>query len=727
MKSLFLRVLEADDKSAALLSAMRSRESALGKLRFEVDPSSFQSMPGSPFAYWVPERWRRVFTKLDALGQMVLATSGTGTLDNFRFLRLWWEVDPEARQSDSQHWPAYAKGGSYSPFYFDHHLIVNWASDGAEMKASVVARYGGGHWARNIRSTDHYFRPGLTWPRRTQRGLSVRAMPAGCIFADTGPAVFVQHDAADYLLALLAVLNSKTFRALVALQISFGSYEVGAIQRTPAPSLSAGDRSNLAALAREAWFLKRSVDSHVETSHAFVLPALLQVSGDSLTARASGWVDRVSAVEAELAVVQGAINERCSDLYDIGGHDEREVVDSVDSLPGENDDTGEPKIADTDDEEVEGEVNSSTLAAELVSWAVGVAFGRFDVRLATGTRAFSGESEVFDRLPACSSGMLTGEDGLPVDRVPAGYTLTFPETGILVDDVGHPADLTAAVRAVFDVVFCSEADARWAEAAMLLDSKDLDLRAWLGSKLFDHHLARYSKSRRKAPILWQLGTPSGHYSVWLYSHRLTRDSFFQIQNDIVGPKLAHEERQLRNLTLSAGTSPSAKEYKDIAAQETFVEELRALVDEVKRVTPLWDPALDDGVVLAMAPLWRLVTLHKPWQNELKANWDELAAGKYDWARLAMHLWPERVVPKCATDRSLAIAHGLEKIFWVEDAEGNWTARFTPTRPTDELVRERTSPAVKAALKSLLDAPSARAGNGRERRPRRVTAAAGGAI
>ena len=70
----------------------------------------------------------------------------------------------------------------------------------------------------------------------------------------------------------------------------------------------------------------------------------------------------------------------------------------------------------------------------------------------------------------------------------------------------------------------------------------------------------------------------------------------------------------------------------------------------------------------------------------------------------MHLWPERVVPKCATDRSLAIAHGLEDVFWVEDADGKWTAREIPTRSVDELVLERTSPAVKAALKSLLEAP-----------------------
>ena len=107
----------------------------------------------------------------------------------------------------------------------------------------------------------------------------------------------------------------------------------------------------------------------------------------------------------------------------------------------------------------------------------------------------------------------------------------------------------------------------------------------------------------------------------------------------------------------------------------------------------------------MAPLWRLVPQHKPWQKELKSKRDELVNGKYDWAHVAMHLWPERVVPKCATDRSLAIAHGLEETFWVEDSDGKWESRSTPTQSVGELADERSSPAVKAALESLLDAPA----------------------
>src|SRR5205085_6106915 len=57
------------------------------------------------------------------------------------------------------------------------------------------------------------------------------------------------------------------------------------------------------------------------------------------------------------------------------------------------------------------------------------------------------------------------------------------------------------------------------------------------------------------------------------------------------------------------------------------------------------------LIINFAPLWRLVPHHKPWQKELKATWEALCAGRYDWAHLAMHLWPERVVAKCADRKS----------------------------------------------------------------------------
>jgi len=46
-------------------------------------------------------------------------------------------------------------------------------------------------------------------------------------------------------------------------------------------------------------------------------------------------------------------------------------------------------------------------------------------------------------------------------------------------------------------------------------------------------------------------------------------------------------------------------------------------------------------------------------------WKKLEAGEYDWAHLAYTLWPERVKQVCETDRSIAIAHGLEHLCKVE--------------------------------------------------------------
>ena len=129
-----------------------------------------------------------------------------------------------------------------------------------------------------------------------------------------------------------------------------------------------------------------------------------------------------------------------------------------------------------------------------------------------------------------------------------------------------------------------------------------------------------------------------------------------------------EERELTRLRQNAGVDSTASQRKIIDAKEHLVGELREFREQLDVVAPLWAPDLDDGVAVVLAPMWRLFAHHRAWSNELKKHWAKLAKGDYDWAQLAMRLWPERVVPRCATDRSLAIAHGLEDVFWVQDPD-----------------------------------------------------------
>jgi hypothetical protein len=295
-------------------------------------------------------------------------------------------------------------------------------------------------------------------------------------------------------------------------------------------------------------------------------------------------------------------------LYGVNKLDQQAIAKQFGNSPGERLQVdNESTAVDADDASVSARnVDDENLSATLMSWAIGVSFGRFNVRLATAEGPLPADPEPFDALPNCFPGMLTDETGQPPRITPTEYPIDCPENGILVEDRGHPLDVVAAVRAVFDVVFESDAEQWWNEVSASLVANKRDVRTWFAFDFFEQHIKSYSKSRRKAPIVWQLAVPSGRYSIWLYAHRAGRDSLLQIQNDFVIPKLAHEERQLADLLLRSDEIPSSAGRREIEDQEKFVGELRQFVEEVKRVAPLWNIALTDGVVLAMAPLWKLV-------------------------------------------------------------------------------------------------------------------------
>ena len=364
---------------------------------------------------------------------------------------------------------------------------------------------------------------------------------------------------------------------------------------------------------------------------------------------------------------------------------------------------GEVK-AETEEEEV-GENTVSDLVSligELFSWGVGVLFGRWDIRFAIGEKQPSASSDPFAPLPCCPPGMLQKSEGLPAgsEDISPNYPLRISWPGILVDDPGHPEDVDTRLRDLLKVIWRDRTDDIYHEAVEILDPGADDLRQWFRRNFFDEHISQYSKSRRKAPIYWCIGTPSGSYSVWLYYHRFTKDTLYKVLNDFVKPKVEHEERKLTALRQEAGPIPTKSQGKDIEAQEIFVSELKSFRDEVARVAPMWNPSLNDGVLINFAPLWRLVSL-KSWQKECKAYWDGLVAGEYDWSHLAMHIWPERVVPKCATDRSLAIAHDVEDLFWEEDDDGKWVPIKRKKDEIEDIVVQRTSRHVKTALAELL--------------------------
>ena len=272
------RFLDSKDPAQPLADAVRAlaqNESTCDT--YGVEPASFRHIPNAPFAYWVSEKIRRLFVELQAFeSDGRTAKQGLITADDFRFVRTSWETPVHQQELQDRNWYHFVKGGSYSPFYSDVFLKVNWSSQGHEIKH--LGDSNGVKPDSRPQSTGYYFRPALTWPRRTQSGLALRVMPKGCVFSDKGPSLFVKEDQKEYLFHLLSIASSRPYNCLVALQMAFGSYEVGVIQRTVIPE---NNDERLSGLAEHSWRMKRKPDTANLNSHAFVTPALTPSRGHS--------------------------------------------------------------------------------------------------------------------------------------------------------------------------------------------------------------------------------------------------------------------------------------------------------------------------------------------------------------------------------------------------------------------------------------------------------------
>jgi hypothetical protein len=194
------------------------------------------------------------------------ARAGSTTYDDFRFLRLVWEI-PNEQIGWSKTWVFFSKGGYFETFYNDLHLLINWQNDGYEV--GEFNRIGYDSDAQSRRASTYYKIPALTYSRRTVKGFAPRALPSDCIFADKGPAIFPPKN--TDLGFFLGYWNASPIRALVHLQVQAGSFETGVINNIPwLENSSAGE--SISKLAREIWQQKASIYRNWEIDRLFVLP-----------------------------------------------------------------------------------------------------------------------------------------------------------------------------------------------------------------------------------------------------------------------------------------------------------------------------------------------------------------------------------------------------------------------------------------------------------------------
>lgn len=696
----FIRLLREppERRLTALLEACGRVRAGEGDNRvFRVPPTAFGAVPGAPMAYWMSSDMYRLFRDFPPLeGYGAEVRSGLKTGDDFQFVRTFWEIDPScvARTREEtfigKRWVPYAKGGEYSPFWADIHLVLDFARGGHDLRQFAGSL---------LRNAQYYFRPGLCWPRRTASGFSPRVMPEGCAFSDKAPAVMPTSEP----LPLLGWLGSRAVAAMLAIQSAAGdetsgggaskSYEVGTVAKLPWPEVLQGD-GRVAELVRRSVLTRRAFDLSDEASRAFVAPwpkpdgKVASVADARLRAReddALALVELSADLEAVVLERSGATGASDFIEEEVGAHPARLArrqlapgeVGEMFALPLEKAIaraterrgplrvlTQKNYVADrrlevvahafeahpasvVDARRESGAVppeHRDEVVTSLISYLVGCAFGRWDVRIGLDpSSAPPLADDPFAPVPVCPPGMLVGPDGMPAAGAPPGYPLALAPHRVLVDEPGHLADIVAGVEAAA-AVLVEDPTAMLEELTGLLGVADL--RAYLRKKFFKEHLSRYSKSRRKAPIYWPLTVPSRGWTVWLYAPVISREVLYAVAGHAERRWNAAEAeiRRLESAQLQAAAPGAAGPDLGLAralagrldGERRLAEELRTLHRLLARVAATgWAPDLDDGIVVCAAPLAEALL---DWPKDPTESRKLLRAGKLEWA--SAHRWRE---------------------------------------------------------------------------------------
>jgi hypothetical protein len=673
-------IADEDRKATADTCAAAIRDGRHDPRLFRGRQETFSLLPDSPFVYWVTSQTiQRFVTEMSFEPSIGKVRQGLATGDDPRFVRAVWEVLPKdtqfcyyptngetfcrfddpnvqayfrRRSEGRRRWAFHVKAGASQPWYSPITLKINWEDNGAELRNFTDQN---GKLRSRPQNTAFYYRPGFSWTRRAVRFYPY-VIPGNCIPSVSRYMAFPEPGREVEGLGVCASRLASAFLRFYGEKFEFPNFLVENVKMLPWPKLGNDVHEFFDALISRQVEARRKAYQNFEPFHEFVVPTKVYDYTDGGKALA---FDPMSLLGGDgenlVSAAYGLSSEQADEV-------ERDLKEAIAYQQ-----RGQMSSGDDEDEEADFVLDTSSRATEeaLVSYLVGCAFGRWDIRYATGKLQPPPLNDPFAPLPVCPPGMLQDANGLPATQgdVPEDYPISIAWSGIMVDDEGHAADIVESVRNALRATFGDGADLVEEQACAGLGVHSLRDYFGRGSGFFADHLKRYSKSGRKAPLYWPLATSSGGYTLWVYYPALTSQTLYTAVNDFIeGPngKLKQVEQEAAILRAKGGarTRDEEKRFEVLLDLERELIDLR---DQLLQSAPKYPPNHDDGVQITAAPLWSLFR-HRPWQKVLRDTWAKLEKGDYDWAHLAMAYWPQRVREKCKTDKSLAIAHNLEQLY-----------------------------------------------------------------
>ena len=542
-------VEKAAKEEVFLQAAFDSKSDGIQRL-YHRDLDEFDTVPGTPLSYWVPEKLRSLYDSkivLDAENGDVDARSlgsakvGLQTGDDGRFTHRFWE---DFNQSE---WVPFAKGGADSWLLPRTKRTLLWGDEGREVK-----RYRGSY----PRNEESYFTESLTYTVAKRSGRRFGYLHEESIFGHKGSVLIPDRSAWN----ALSYTNSHLFTYLMLTQTAERMWEVGFVSKVPWRQ-ELEEIDELKNLSREAVGHLISKRQYDFVSPHYDGPVLLDVLG----------------VDDPLPKYEHPHRELRDDLS----------LDKPVQSKSPSDSLQETGIATAKHlEQIEQKLQS---CANDIDDAV---FDCFDItdeqretvlqEIALRTIEDPREQEKYD-----PESITEPSDDFPeqVKDLLLHFTLRAvndTNDGVIpLSDIDGEDDLLTHIETESERIWGEHATDRLAEADELLGNRSAgdeaypNIRAWLKKDLFEYHISKFDRT----PILWRVSTerlvsnPEGEgFGCLVDYHQLDASIFDRLQNQYLEPRRTHlRERRAAANSRRNDESLSTSERADAAEEYEHCE------------------------------------------------------------------------------------------------------------------------------------------------------------
>lgn len=584
-----------------------------------VDQNEFDAIPGSPFVYWISDKLRETFAKEEPLEEVADIMAGVQTSNNARFLRMWWEVDPEDVSHNYEHdqkkWVPYAKGGPYKKWYGNLWWVIDWADNGKKLEKYLHSV------GQDLHAKGYYFKEGITYTLTSSAGPTFRKLPPYHIFDVKGSAVFPHKD----LYYSLGFLNSQLFYYLGQAIRPNVDFQVGDAKLIPFKTPEDAESINVATLSKDNIAIKKHLCQFSLIERNFTHTPLDWARKEhdllSVDQAAKTYIDYELAQEINVLLNESVIDEEIFDLYELEGKDIQAMFDEEGKPAGYQpllyeDDLNylpEGKLLDNEFDLTEEDIEKIEKLREDYTHSLPV----YDI---PDEEKMGKENEVLDLYDdnedlrdICTEAEVNPLSVLRIvketNQVPLKKgreivqeflfdkilkILREDQDGIvpLSSQTGEDTVYQKLQRRLDDLGYETY------EGFESYLKRSQTLEDWLYKDFFKAHAKRFSYSTYKGAIVWHLtsGKKRG-FDVYVLHHKWSKDNLRKIRTVYLSNRRDFLKRRLSTID----REDERREWERIQAQ---IQEIDKMEQKIKQLEedPGYNPQVDDGVGKNIAPL-----------------------------------------------------------------------------------------------------------------------------